>query len=340
MKKPLLFWLAVPALALCVWAALWLLTFTIAQQQLQRFAAQSGGAFTYQQSGYGRDPFSVRLELQNVAWQLPNGMNITAPQLTLALMPGNWWRYHVVATQPVTVQAAWPQQGMLQLVTQRLDARLVLHQQRRWADFKAELQQAVLSQRSENAAAPEQVLQTASAQLVLHQPAAAPETHTETGLTIAVAVGDAIFAPGLLRTLPQHLSALTFNLRVMGAPPDWRQRAAVDAWRTSGGTLELDGLDFTWERLSGRMQATFALDAALQPQGAGTMQLFLDATAADANAPTGFANAVNMIFGLMAKTDAKTGVKSVILPLGLQSRQLALGIFPLTKLPEINWDKD
>lgn len=322
---------------IALWGGVWLATLAIAQNRLQIFAAASGTDFRYRLVGTGGNPFAVQLELADIVWRLPSGSTLTLPQVTLTLRAGSWRHYAVTSARPFELLLPRLSGIRLQLNAQGLAGRLTLHDNGRWATLTATLPQAALSQ-SGTPATP--LLRMAEAQLRLAQPAEPPATHLESGLTLAFAVTDAALAPDLLRAVPQQLTALTLNARIMGEPPDWRGLPMVESWRNAGGTLELDALDFTWGNLSGLVQATLALDKDAQPEGAGTAQLMLDSKApAPADAPV-FNNIVQSVFGLMARTDPKTGVKSVTLPLALQQRQLALGIFPLAKLPEIRWGND
>lgn len=320
------------------WGGLWFLTWRLARDQLAAFVAHTQGDFRYQL----REPQSgslttVQLTLSDVAWLMPSGLKLTAPSLTLALTPGRWRHYALHSTVPVQLSLARPGRETWQLTTQSLTAGLDLHDTRRWAQFDATLSDAKLTRQPAGSLVPDTLLQTAQLALHLEQPPATPTTHTTTGLALALAAQEATLPPGLLRALPQTVTAVTFNARLLGNPPDWRRRAPVTAWRDSGGTVELDSADFSWGRLSGKLQGTLALDKQLQPEGAGTAQLFLrppapaDAAVAD--------NLISSLFGLFAKTDA-AGTRSVTLPLALQERQLALGIFPLAKMPELIWHDD
>lgn len=321
-----------------LWGGVWLATYALAQNRLQAFAAAKGADFRYRLVGSGGNPLAVQLELADVIWRLPSGSTLTLPQVTLTLHPGSWRHYAVTSSKPFELLLPALSGTRLQLTAQGLDGQLTLHGNGRWASLAVTLPQAALAQTGNPPASP--LLKMAEAQLRLEQPAEPPATHLESGLTLAFAVNDATLAPGLLRALPQQLTALTLNARVMGTPPDWRGLPMVESWRNAGGTLELDALDFTWGNLSGRVQATLALDKDAQPEGAGTAQLMLDSkTPTPTDAPV-FNNVVQSVFGLMARTDPQTGVKSVTLPLALQQRQLALGIFPLAKVPDIRWGND
>ncbi len=320
-----------------LWAGLWVATLMLAKQQIAAFAARSGGDFHYQLAETTSSPLQIGLVLADVQWRLPSGLVLVAPRLVLRLVPGRWRHYALESDQPVQLTAPI-RQRQWQLTAQGLEAQLSLHNSQRWAVLDATLYQTTITRRTDNA--PEAILQTAQAQLHLQQPSTPPTDHTQSSVSLAFAINDALFQPGLLRAMPQHLTALTLNGRLLGGLPDWRQRSAVEAWRGQGGTLELDALDFSWANLSGKLQSTLALDDHLQPEGAGTIQLFLDTTAPAPTDALDFNRFTAMLFSLMAQTDPKTGSKSVTLPLALQNRQLALGVFPLTKIPEIFWGQD
>ncbi len=328
-------WVVLIALLLsALWGGLWLLTWRLAHNQLAAFAARMGPDFRYQELPAPAGSLTtVILELTDVALRTPAGLQMTAPRLTLALTPGHWRHYALSSAAPVRLNLALPAGGALQLTAQNLQASLDLHDTRRWAGFEATLQQATLARLPDGSVLPKTLLQTTQLFVRGAQPAA-PVAAGETGFNLTLAAQEATLPPGLLRVLPQTVTAVTLNARLLGTPPDWRQKSQVTAWRAAGGTMELESADFSWGRLSGRLEATLALDKNLQPEGAGTAQLFLDTTTGkgDHDSNTMLKN----IFGLFAKTDAQ-GTRSVTLPLALQERELVLGIFPLTTMPEIVW---
>lgn len=334
----LLRWVIIALLLVsALWGGLWLLTWQLAQRQLTAFAARMGQDFRYQAlPATSHSLTAVRLELAEVTWRTATGLTLTAPRVTLALTPGRWQHYALSSATPVRLSLTLPDGGALQLQAQSMEASVALHDTHRWARFDATLQQATLARLPAGSVLPDTLLQTA--QLTLHgvQPAIMAAAG-ETGLTLALAAQEATLPPGLLRAMPQTLTAVTLNARLLGAPPDWRRRSQITAWRTAGGTVELDSADFSWGKLSGKLQATLALDKNLQPEGAGTAQLFLD-TAPGQEGQDAHPLLKNL-FGLFAKTDAQ-GTRSVTLPLALQERQLALGMFPLYKMPEVTWGHD
>ncbi len=331
--------LALAALS-TLWAGLWWLTFSTAREQLERFAAQNSDSFHYRLAGHDGGIVAVQLLLRDVRWQTAAGFKIEAPEVTLELMPGWWRHYRIVSAKPVEITLRWPIDRTHRVTAQRLDGILTLHGNGRWATGTATLGDAVLAQLAATSMVPEPLLTAAEAQIRLEQPATPPNSHLETGLGLALAVNDARIMPRLIADIPAQLTALTLNARVLGAPPDWRGLPMVESWRNDGGTIELDGLDFNWGNLGGHVNATLALDKMAQPEGSGTAQLVYDPAApTPAEAPT-FNSVVGTIFGLMGKADAASGKKSVTLPLALQERQLALGMFPVGKVPEIHWGND
>lgn len=332
-------WLGVSvAAAALAWCGLWLLTWRLARDQLATLVAQTGGDFRYQL----REPqtgslTSVRLELSDVVWLMPSGLKLTAPRLTLVLKPGRWRHYALQSATPIQLNLARSGSGTWELTAQSLTADLDLLATRRWVRFDATLTGAKLTRQPPGSVLPDTLLQTEQLVLHLEQPATPPLTHAEAGLSLALAAQEATLPPGLLRALPQTVTAVTFNARLLGTPPDWRQRTQVTAWRDSGGTIELDSADFSWGRLSGKLQGTLALDKQLQPEGAGTAQLFLHPPAPGEAQFTD--NLIGNLFGLFAKTDT-AGTRSITLPLALQERQWALGIFPLGKMPNLVWHEE
>ena len=116
---------------------------------------------------------------------------------------------------------------------------------------------------------------------------------------------------------------------------------ALTAWRDAGGVVELNGFAFTQGPLAVTGNATLALDAELQPEGAGTITT------------TGLSEALEILIrdglipadrALIARTTAKAlekpgpdGRPQATVGLSLQNRTVSFGPVPLFALQPIEW---
>jgi hypothetical protein len=119
-----------------------------------------------------------------------------------------------------------------------------------------------------------------------------------------------------------------------------RQRA--ETWRDAGGTVALSGVTLRYGPLRAEGEATLALDAALQPMGAGRLattghDAALSALAAAGVIPRATAVQAGLALRLVQRVPEGGGEPRAELPLLLENRRLsALGI-PLARLPRLSW---
>jgi len=133
------------------------------------------------------------------------------------------------------------------------------------------------------------------------------------------------------------------RIDLLGAPPRGPPRAAAQAWRDDGGTVELGGFALRWDGLDVSGSGTLALDGELQPTGAMTLSIqgfesVIDTLVAKGVIQPGPAATARTILGLMAKTPEDGGAPVLKAPLSVQKRKLFVGPVRLAELPEIVWE--
>jgi hypothetical protein len=149
--------------------------------------------------------------------------------------------------------------------------------------------------------------------------------------------------PPLLASLGRTLQALRLDLALTGPVPPGRSPATrAEAWRDGGGTLELRGLELRWGPVSAASTATMTLDDALQPMGAGTLQLSGADEALDAAAAAGLltprgAGTARTVVRLLSRSPAEGGPPRLDVPLTLEDRTLTLARIPLIRLAAWDW---
>jgi len=125
-------------------------------------------------------------------------------------------------------------------------------------------------------------------------------------------------------------------------PPPGRLRAQAVAWREGGGTLALRRLDLAWGPVAAALQATLSLDQALQPMGAGTLQLTgaaaaLDAlVAAGAVAPRG-AGMARMMVGMLGRVPPEGGPPRIEVPVTLEQQRLGIAGLAVGRIGAWSW---
>jgi hypothetical protein len=120
--------------------------------------------------------------------------------------------------------------------------------------------------------------------------------------------------------------------------------AAADqarAWHDWGGSVTVRDLGLGWGPLDVRAQARLGLDNSLQPAGEGTAMVTgwaqtVDALAAGGTIPSGMAETVKMVMGLMGRTPANAG-SALSVPFTLKDNTLSVGKIPLIRLHDVNW---
>ena len=143
--------------------------------------------------------------------------------------------------------------------------------------------------------------------------------------------------------LGRQVGSLVLNAVVNGklhSAPSLAERAA--AWRDDGGNLEVQRLAVNWGPLDLSGTATLALDAQLQPMGAGTARAVGYAATLDALARHGVmtrsaATAAKAVLSLLASAPDDGSPGEVEVPLSLQYRTLSMRQVPLGRLPELDW---
>ena len=153
---------------------------------------------------------------------------------------------------------------------------------------------------------------------------------------------DAVKLPVAVVPLGDTIGHLAARIAVKGTVPAGPLRPALDAWRTDGGTLELESLGIAWPPLDVAASATLALDEDLQPEGSGTATIagydrIVDALAAAGMLKRNEAAFAKIALGLLAKP-RPDGTAEIAAPLRLQGGALYLGPARIARLPHIGWE--
>lgn len=176
-------------------------------------------------------------------------------------------------------------------------------------------------------------------------PDVAAKEHTQPGLLLTFNATDVVFdAAGVLPpTAKETRGTFSAALTVMGPPPALTP-AALEAWRTDGGVVELTALRGDFPPLAAEGDFTFALDRDLQLVGAGGLRLTgveaaLDLAAKQPDSPfkPKEIKQARQIALMLTRPDPQGGAGHVALPLSIQDRRLFVGPFQVLKLPPLVW---
>lgn len=155
---------------------------------------------------------------------------------------------------------------------------------------------------------------------------------------------DALARGPLAAVLGPRLSDLRLDLALSGPlPPAGLPPARrAERWRDMGGLVALRSVSLAWGQAAASASATLALDAALQPAGAGTLRLagagaLLDAAVGQGLLPPRNAGAARLMLQMMQRRPAEGGPPVLEVPLELEAGVLSAARFPLLRLPPLSF---
>lgn len=184
-------------------------------------------------------------------------------------------------------------------------------------------------------------LACAAATIMMDLPETPPGDYTMPLGRITLDARSIALPPGTRLLTDGPIEALSLDATVKGPMPLAPLREALAAWRDAGGVVDVNGFAFAQGPLDLSGSATLALDAALQPEGAGTVDA------------SGLGEAVEILISdglipseraLIARTTAKAlekpgpdGKLQATVGLSLQNRTVSFGPVPLFALPPVAW---
>jgi Uncharacterized protein conserved in bacteria (DUF2125) len=176
--------------------------------------------------------------------------------------------------------------------------------------------------------------------LTVKLPAHPPQNHTEPAFT-AMADLRGLNLPDVPAPLRNPVDQVSLTATMMGAIQPGPARRAADAWRATGGTLELERIALHWGTLSISGSGTLALDQDLQPIGAlsgsieGADEL-MNALVAAGRMRANDARMAHMALTMLAKP-GPNGHPEISTSLTIQNGAMFLGPVKLGPAPRIPW---
>lgn len=173
-------------------------------------------------------------------------------------------------------------------------------------------------------------------------------TDAEPALAVTLMASDLDLPPGLLQAAPVaalgwRIAALSLDGSLSGPIAFSDSLAArAEAWREGGGSFELREVALRWGPVEGTVRMTLTLDEAMQPMGAGQVQLVGAADAVHALVAAGavaprVGHAATLAIGVLAQRPEGGGPPRLDLPVTLEERRLAIGPIRLMRFAPITW---
>ncbi len=135
---------------------------------------------------------------------------------------------------------------------------------------------------------------------------------------------------------------MAFTAETSGAALSGSLVAALDAWRISGGAVEVHTFEIVWPPFTAAIAGTAALDDHLQPVGAFSARLtgffeVVDALVADGTIENKDASMAKIVLGLLARTPPGGGPSELSISITAQEQRLYAGPVMLMQLPTVTW---
>jgi len=173
-------------------------------------------------------------------------------------------------------------------------------------------------------------------------PERAPINDMETGISVWAQTLGLTLKPQEPLALGNRLSQLSFDLRVMGTPPDFTKRESVQAWSNASGVIEFDQLDLAWASLGVSAKGTMAFTTDLQPEGAfsgkvdglnDTIETLVTKGLIEQRQQAILRSSISVL----SRPSSALGASAPIVPISIQGGGLYLGPVRILTIPTVSW---
>jgi hypothetical protein len=167
-----------------------------------------------------------------------------------------------------------------------------------------------------------------------------PKIHSDSLVSISINGADLTLPEDLATPFGSNIIRLQGAARVLGRLQPGAPDAAVEAWRRSGGAINLNDVHIVWGPLDLKTSGTLALDDQTRPLGAFTADIrgfapVVDALVASGDIEKGAAALAKIALGLLAKPAADGGPPILTVPLTAQNGRLYAGPLKILDLPPL-----
>ncbi|NKB58236.1 MAG: DUF2125 domain-containing protein [Alphaproteobacteria bacterium] len=169
-----------------------------------------------------------------------------------------------------------------------------------------------------------------------------PKRHIDRNFTLSLSAAEIVLPEAANGPLGRDVSKLRADLQLNGALTDGAFEEALETWRQSGGTLDVDWFHLAWGELDLRAKGTVALDAEARPLGAFSTDIrghsqALDALVDRALLERKTATLAKVALSLLAKTPPEGGAPVLTVPVTAQDGRLYAGPIKILDLAPIRF---
>ncbi|MEC9153249.1 MAG: DUF2125 domain-containing protein [Pseudomonadota bacterium] len=314
----------------------WFYARTVVLQVINDWTEQrraEGFTVSYDGPDFGGFPLLVRAVLKNPQLQR-NAFAWRGERMQIELQPWNFQRIRIdlEGKQRVTLK-----EGAAQMTLVPTEAAIVakLSEVGRFADATLLVHDLTLSNPAEQS-----LLQVAEIWLKATAPTTSPASHQDVSLGLSLSAADILLPRGLDGPLGRKISKIRADLQVRGSVPSGSREEALEAWRRSGGTVDVNWLQINWAKFDLRAKGTIALDNKVRPIGAFSTDIrghnqALDALVAHAVLEPATATMAKIGLTLLAKSPPEGGAPVLTLPVTAQDGHLYAGPLKILDLDPI-----
>lgn len=174
------------------------------------------------------------------------------------------------------------------------------------------------------------LLQAAEIWLEADAPEIPPREHTDKALALSLAAADIVLPETADGPLGRTVATLRTDMQVNGVIVNGTIHEAVEAWRRSGGTVDVDWFHLVWGEFDLRAKGTMALDELARPLGAFSTDIrgqnqALDALVARALLEERTATLAKIGLALLSKSPPEGGAPVLTVPVTAQDGHLYAG---------------
>lgn len=166
--------------------------------------------------------------------------------------------------------------------------------------------------------------------------------HTDSNLSVSLSAVDITLPETAAGPLGRNVSKLRADIKLKGTIPNAALGEALETWRRSGGTLDVDWFHVIWGTFDLRAKGTVALDAQARPLGAFSTDVrghsqALDALVSHAVVEQKTATLAKLGLSLLAKTPPEGGPPVLTVPVTAQDGHLYAGPIKIFEFPPLRF---
>ncbi|MEQ8335087.1 DUF2125 domain-containing protein [Nisaea sp.] len=289
-------------------------------------------------------PFAMSILAPDALYRRHRGAvveTVTAERLRLSARPWAPLDMTLTAERGLTASQAVPDRGTLVTLTAAPDTRVDAYFHSSGVLKHARLSAAggrLVSARDGDPAGPREAARVGATTATLDQ-ADAIVSHMDAAAVVSLTAAR-VETPALrqLGTDADH-AALFLEATLRGALSG---TGATDLalWRDSGGTVDIDRLTLSIDPVALKLNATFALDRLLRPEGAGTLEIkgfdeALEDLVGAGHLKRDAAEIARLVLGAFSRNSSADGTRIVSMPVAAQDGRVSAGPFTLFRFPAL-----